>query len=80
MATEYCFSNHNQKSMPRVGDTIQVTISGATLAGRQGGASLQIGQGASMSVAGIIVQDLGASWLVRLSISLGGADTIEVPK
>ena len=68
--------------MPKVGDTIQVQISGGahgtSLSG--GGASMGIGQGASMSVPGRIVQDLGHSWLVELSISLGGKNMIEVPK
>ena len=66
--------------MHKVGDTIQVTIGGGTLSGSQGGASIQIGQGASMSVSGVIIEDLGLRWLVKLSISIGGADTIEVPK
>jgi len=63
----------------KVGDTIQVTISGTNLSG-PGGGSINIGQGASMSVPGTIVQDLGSAWLVKLSISIGGADTVQVPK
>ena len=63
----------------KVGDQIQVTISGQNLSG-PGGGMISIGQGASMSVPGVIVKDLGTSWLVKLSISIGGADTVEVPK
>lgn len=69
----------NFSNVMRVGDTIQVTISGQNLSG-PGGGMISIGQGASMSVPGIITQDLGHSWLVKLSISVGGANTIQVPK
>ena len=68
--------------MPNVGDTIQVTISGGesgvTLGG--GGASIGLGAGASMSVPGVIEQDQGTHWLVRLSISLDGRNLVQVPK
>lgn len=68
--------------MHEVGETIQVTISGGdkgiTLGGR--GASMGIGAGASMSVSGRIVQDLGSHWLVDLSMSVGGASKVRVPK
>jgi hypothetical protein len=63
----------------KIGDNVQVTISGQTLSG-PGGGMISIGQGGSMSVPGIIVQDLGDRWLVRLSISIGGANTIQVAK
>lgn len=71
-------SNQTLSKM-KVGDNIQVTISGQTLSG-PGGGMISIGQGGSMSVPGLIIQDLGDSWLVRLSISIGGADTVEVAK
>ena len=64
--------------MVQVGDTIQVTVSGATLSG--GGASIGIGQGALMKVAGTIERDLGDRWLVRLGIAVGGKNLLEVPK
>ena len=63
----------------QVGDSVQVTLSGTNLSG-PGGGSINIGQGASMSVPGTIVQDLGYAWLVKLSISIGGADTVQVRK
>lgn len=63
----------------KIGDNVQVTISGQTLSG-PGGGMISIGQGGSMSVPGVIVQDLGYAWLVKLSMSIGGADTIQVPK
>lgn len=68
--------------MPTVGDTIQVKIKGGDTGVALGkdGASISIGSGASMSVPGEIIQDLGDRWLVKLSISLSGANTIEVPK
>ena len=67
----------------KVGDQIQVQInggqSGLTLGNPQG-ASMTIGSGASMSVAGIIIADLGSSWQVRLSMSIDGNNVITVPK
>ena len=39
----------------KIGDNVQVTISGQTLSG-PGGGMISIGQGGSMSVPGIIVQ------------------------
>jgi len=65
-----------------VGDTIQVEIRGSDSGVNMGdgGASISIGAGASMSVPGTIIKDLGNRWLVRLSMSVGNADTIEVPK
>lgn len=68
--------------MYRVGDRIQVTISGGA-AGQQlhgGQASIGLGAGASMSVPGTIVGDGGSFWIVELGISVGGANRINVPK
>ncbi len=65
--------------MPQVGDTVQVQISGGTTL-QGGGASIGIGQGASMSVPGKIVQDLGGRWLVQLSMSVGRKNLVEIPK
>ena len=68
--------------MPKVGDTIQVQIkggeTGTSLGG--GGASVAIGSGASISVSGVIIEDLGDRWLVRLNMSIGGKNQIAVPK
>lgn len=67
----------------KVGDQIQVQISGGpnglTL-GDPNGASMVIGPGASMSVSGIIIGDLGSHWQVRLNMSIAGNDIINVPK
>ena len=45
-----------------------------------GGASVAIGSGASISVGGVIIEDLGDQWLVRLNMSIGGKNQIAVPK
>jgi len=68
--------------MPQVGDTIQVQISGGDKGINlgNGGASIGIGAGASMSVPGRIVEDLGSHWKVELSMSIGGANTVNVAK
>lgn len=71
-----------EKKMLKIGDSVQVQIGGGqqglTLEGGQ--TSIGIGSGASMSVPGRIIQDLGDRWLVQLSISLGGQNTIAIPK
>lgn len=67
----------------RVGDHIQVQISGGTQGvtlGNPSGASMSIGPGASMSVGGIIIADLGQYWKVELSLSIGGQNIMNVPK
>ena len=61
--------------MVSVGDSITVTISDANLGGM-----IRVQKGASMSVPGQIVKDLGDSWMVRLSISVGGKNEIVIPK
>ena len=69
--------------MAKIGDTIQVRIGGGEKGMKvQGnnGVSIGMGPGASMSVPGVIVQDLGNRWLVKLSMSLGSANVVEVPK
>ena len=63
--------------MASVGDTIQVNVSNPVSSGRPG---TGIGPDGSMSVPGEIVEDLGSSWRVRLSISVRGKNTIVVPK
>ena len=72
-------SKPNLSIIMKVGDNVQVTLSGQTLSG-PGGGMISIGQGGSMSVPGVIIEDLGQSWLVKLSISVGGADTIQIRK
>lgn len=67
----------------RVGDQIQVQISGGTQGvtlGDPGGASMMIGAGASMSVSGEIIGDFGQFWQVRLSMSIDGKNVVNVPK
>lgn len=62
--------------MARVGDRVKVKIGGGTnLAG-----TLDIREGSSMSVSGEIIEDLGHSWLVRLSISVEDKNLIVIPK
>lgn len=68
--------------MAKVGDMVQVHIGGGEKGTSLGGgqARIGIGPGASMCVPGQIVADKGATWVVRLSISLGGANLVEIPK
>lgn len=65
--------------IPKVGDRVKLTItgegSGTSLAG-----VITIRPGASMKVSGKIVEDLGDSWLVELSISVGEKNRLVVPK
>ncbi len=64
--------------MPNVGDTIQIEVSGGTVSGAGGG--VYIGGGASMSIPGLIVEDRGETWLVRLSIGSSDENLIEIAK
>ena len=64
--------------MPKVGDTIPIEVSGGTISGAGGGA--YIGGGASMSLPGVIVEDKGDTWMVRLSIGAGDESLIEIAK
>ncbi len=67
----------------KVGDQIQVQISGGTTGvtlGNPGGGTMSIGPGASMSVAGVIIEDLGHSWRVRLNMSVDGKNEIVLSK
>lgn len=66
----------------KIGDNIQVTISGGQAGTQFGGngALIGIGPGASMSVPGQIIADDVTHWVVELSISVGGANTVRVPK
>lgn len=66
--------------MPRVGDTVQVTISGGSGSSTNLGGAIRIGPGASMTVPGTIVADQGDSWVIELSISVGGKNRIVLPK
>ena len=61
--------------MAGVGNRVTVKISDTNLGGM-----IKIGKGASMSVPGEIIQDLGHSWLVRLNISVGGKNQIVISK
>ena len=61
--------------MARVGDRVTVKISDAILA-----EAVQIRKGASMSVSGKIIEDLGHSWLVQLEISIEGKNQMVIPK
>lgn len=66
-----------------VGDIIQIQVSGGEAGvtlGNPGGASMSIGPGASMSVSGEIIADLGLEWEVRLSMSIDGNNVIRVSK
>jgi len=69
--------------MTQVGDNVTVKIGGgnqgASIQGG-GGASIGVGAGASMSVPGKIIENLGDSWKIQLSISVGGKNTIVAPK
>lgn len=67
----------------KVGDQIQVQISGGTQGltlGNPNGASMSLGPGSSMSIAGVIVADLGQFWQVQLNMSIGGQNIVNVPK
>jgi hypothetical protein len=67
----------------KVGDPIQVIISGGATGvtlGNPNGASMTIGPGGSMSVAGIITADRGTTWEVRLGMSIDGKNIVNVPK
>ena len=68
--------------MTKLGDTVQVSINGGDQGVSLGnsGASIGIGAGASMSVPGIITKDLGTHWEVTLSMSIGGANKVSIPK
>ena len=66
-----------------IGDRIQVEINGGTTGvtlGDPNGATIGIGAGASMSVGGEIIADLGTHWRVKLDMSVGGQNIINVPK
>ena len=65
--------------MARVGNRVKVRIGGGD-SGTSLGGVIKIGKGASMLTPGKIVEDLGDSWLVELSISLGGKNRIVVLK
>ena len=70
----------------RVGDNVTVQIrgndkSGTVLSGGgPGTASISIGPGTSVQLSGRIVENLGDSWLIELSMSIGGKNRIVVPK
>ncbi|MBL0048077.1 MAG: hypothetical protein IPP32_08295 [Bacteroidetes bacterium] len=67
----------------KIGDQIHVQISGGNngiTLGNPGGASMTIGAGASMSVAGVISADLGSHWEVRLNMFIDGNNIVVIPK
>jgi len=67
----------------KVGDQIQVQISGGAQGvtlGDPNNASMSLGPGASMSIVGEIVGDLGSHWQVRLNMSIGGQNIVNVSK
>ncbi|MEB2774987.1 hypothetical protein SYJ56_06700 [Algoriphagus sp. D3-2-R+10] len=67
----------------KVGDQIQVEIAGGTQGvtlGDPGRSSMSIGPGASMSVPGEIIGDMGQYWQVRLSMSIDGRNIVNVSK
>lgn len=68
--------------MAKVGDRVQVTINGGAAGQRLAGGqtAIGIGPGAAMTVPGRIVADGRTYWVVELSMSLGGANRINVPK
>ena len=66
--------------MPKVGDTVTVTIGGAPGAGTSLGGAIRIGPGASMQTPGKIVEDHGDYWLVELTISIGDKNRVLIPK
>ncbi len=62
--------------MPKVGDRVTVKIRGqATVSG-----TLSIGEGASISVPGTIVEDRGEYWVVELNMSIEGKNRMLVLK
>lgn len=66
--------------MPKIGDTVQVTIRGGESSSTNVGGAITIGPRASMTVPGRIVADLGDSWVIELSISVGGKNQVVIPK
>lgn len=67
----------------QVGDQIQVTISGGATGltlGTPPGPTMSIGANQSISVSGQIIADLGSNWQVRLNMSIGGNNIVNVPK
>ncbi len=67
----------------KIGDQIQVEISGGTegvILGNPSGGSMTIGPGASMTVSGKIMADLGLHWEVQLNMSIGGKNIVNVLK
>ena len=66
--------------MPTVGDNISVTITGSDPGGTSIQHTITVGKGASMTIPGRIVEDRGDSWLVELSMSVGGKNRILIPK
>jgi hypothetical protein len=62
--------------MPKVGDHVKVTIKGpADLSG-----TLQVGRGAVIAMAGVIVRETIDAWIVELNISVAGKNELVVPK
>ena len=66
--------------MANIGDDVTITISGSDMGGTSLAGTIQIGKGTSMSVHGVIKEDLGDSWLVQLDIAVDGKDHILVHK
>lgn len=66
-----------------IGDEIQVQINGGPTGltlGTPPGSTITIAANQFMSVSGIITADLGAQWQVKLNMTIGGNNLMDVPK
>ena len=62
--------------MPKVGDRVSLTIRGeAQFAG-----TASVAPGGNVRIGGIIVEENGDNWVIRLDMSFGGRNEIAIPK
>ena len=68
--------------MAKIGDRVTVTIRGPnTLAGTAtSSGTISIGQGATITIQGKIINDLGDNWEVKLDVAFAGNNRILIPK
>ena len=72
--------------MAKIGDSVTVKIEGAPDTGTAlgsrnlGSSSVDVAPGGSISLHGKIIEDRGEHWVVKLSVSIGGKDTMLVSK
>ncbi len=63
-----CVLTNAQVVGMKIGDRLQLPIPSGTIKGSGGSVTFNTGEGGSAKVAGTIIKDLGAHWLVKVEV------------